>query len=78
MSDENEKYNVTVLSRSEIKTFPKLGEAVITVLVTYVAAGLPPHTVRILKSMYNTESERTVIRASIKDRLTKKPESYRV
>lgn len=75
---KQEKYNVTVLSRDEITTYPKLGEAVITVLTTYVAAGMPPHTVRIPKEGWTMEAERTVIRASIEDRLTKKPETYMV
>ncbi len=75
---EKKKYNVTVLSRDDITTFPKLGEAVITVLITYVAAGLPPFTVRIPKDNWTDEMEKTLIRASIEDRLGRKPEAYRV
>ena len=75
---EKEKYNVTVLSRDDITTYPKLGQAVITVLTTYVAAGLPPHTIRIPKDRWTPEAERTLIRASIEDRLERKPETYRV
>lgn len=73
-----EKYNVTVLSRDEITTYPKLGQAVITITTTYVGAGLPPHTIRIPKDRWTLEMERTLIRASIEDRLEKKPEAYRV
>lgn len=79
MSEEKKKkYNVTVLSRDNVTTFPKLGEAVITVLVTYVAAGLPPFTIRIPKDDWTSEMEKTLIRASIEDRLERKPEAYRV
>lgn len=79
MDEKDErKYNVTVLSRDEITTYPKLGVAVETVLTTYVAAGLPPHTVRIPKDRWTPEAEKTLIRASIEDRLEKKPETYRV
>ena len=78
MSKKAEEYNVTVLSRDEITTYPKLGQAVITFLITYIAAGLPPHTIRIPKDRWTLQTERTLIRASIEDRLTKKPEAYRV
>lgn len=78
MSKKEEKYNVTVLSRDETTTYPKVGEGVIMVLVTYVAAGLPPHTVRIPKDRWAPGVEQTAIRASIEDRLKMKPESYRV
>jgi len=78
MSKKAEEYNVTVLSRDEITTYPKLGQAVVTILVTYIAAGLPPHTIRILKDKWTLQTERTLIRASIEDRLTRKPETFRV
>ena len=75
---ETKEYNVTVLSRDEITTYPKLGEAVVTVLTTYVAAGMPPHTVRIPKDRWTLEKEKSLIKASILSRLAKKPVSYRV
>lgn len=78
MSKKKEEYNVTVLSRDMITTYPKLGQGVVTVLVTYIAAGLPPHTVRIPEGRFTPENEKTIIRASIKDRLTKKPEAFKV
>ena len=78
MSKQKDEYNVTVLSRAPITTYPKLRQAVETMLVTYVAAGLPPHTVRIPLDRFTPENEKTVIRASIEDRLTKKPEAFRV
>jgi len=78
MSEQERKYNVVVLSRDEITTYPKLGQAVTMVLVTYVAAGLPPHTIRIPKDRWTPEAEKTLIKASIEDRLEKKPETYRV
>ena len=78
MSGEYKKYNVTVLSRDETTTYPEVGKAVTIVLITYIAAGLPPHTVRIPKDRWNTEAEKAAIRASIEERLKMKPISYRV
>lgn len=78
MSKKEEKYNVTILSRDDVTTYPKLGEAVVTVLVTYVAAGLPPHTIKIPKDRWTPESEKILVKASIEDRLERKPEAYRV
>ena len=78
MDEEKKEYNVVVLSRDDVTTFPRLGEKLITRLITYVAAGLPPHTVKILKDEWTPELERIQIRASIEGRLAKKPEAYRV
>jgi len=78
MENAKKEYNVTVLSRDDIATFPKLGQKVVTRLITYVAAGLPPYTVRIPKDKWTTELEKIQIRASIEARLAKKPEAYRV
>jgi len=78
MSEKGKKYNVAVLSRDEITTYPKLGVPMITVLVTYVGAGLPPHTVRIPKDNYTPDAEKKLIRASIDDRVTKRSESFEV
>ena len=78
MSEEKKKYNVTVLSRGAEATFPKVGEPRMIRLITYIAAGLPPHTIRIPKDEWTPEAEQAAIRASIEDRLKVKPESYRV
>jgi len=77
MSKE-EGYNVTVLSRTEVDTYPKLGVKAIQVWVTYVAAGLAPSTIFIDKAKYNISLEKKLIREDIEARLKKKPESYRV
>jgi len=76
--EKKEEYAVTVLSRDEVTTYPRLGEAAVTVLVTYIAAGLPPHTVHIPKDEWSPEEERKRIRASIEKRLKAKPETYKV
>jgi len=78
MSKKKEEFEVVVLSRDEITTYPKLNTPVITVMVTYVGAGLPPHTIRIPKDKWTPEYEKALLRASIEDRLKKKPEAYRV
>ena len=78
MSSKKAEYDVVVLSRDDITTYPKLNKPAITVMVTYVGAGLPPFTIRIPKDGWTPEQEKTLIRASIDDRLKKKPEGYRV
>jgi len=78
LSTKKEKFNVTVLSRDTITTYPALGEAVKMVLVTYIAAGLPPFTVRIPEAKMTPETEKTVIKASIENRLAKKTEAFTV
>jgi len=79
MSEQKKKeYNVTVLSRDEIVTYPKLGEKREQILVTYVAAGLAPRTLTIPKEEYSLEKEKELIREDIEERLKKKPEVYKV
>ncbi len=78
MSEQRRKYNVTVLNRDKVPTYPKVGEAVIMTLITYIAAGLPPHTVRIPKDKWTTELERITIKESIESRLKERPETYKV
>jgi len=76
--NQKKEYNVTVLSRDEIVTYPKLGEKAEQILVTYVAAGLAPRTLTIPKKEYSLEKEKELIRQDIEERLKKKPESYKV
>jgi len=78
MSEEEKKYNVTILSRRTVSTFPRLGEEVRMVYVTYVAAGLPPATVMIPEEEYSVELEKETIRKDIEERLKRKPETYTV
>lgn len=75
---EKEEYNVIVLSRETVVTYPKLNEAVHQILITYVAAGLPPATIEMLQSEWNEEQEKKQVRASIEARLKRKPQTYRV
>ena len=77
MAAERE-YDVTVISRDEVTTYPKIATPVVNVLVTYVAAGLPPHTVTIPKDEHTLDVEKTRIREDIEKRLKAKPESYKV
>jgi len=78
MSEEKKQYDVTVLSREEVTTFPKIAQPVVNVLVTYVAAGLPPHTITVRKDEWTPELEKKLIREDIERRLEEKPETYRV
>jgi len=78
VAEEKKQYDVTVLSREEVTTFPKIAQPVVNVLVTYVAAGLPPATVTIPKDKWSPEEEKRVIREDIERRLKFKPETYRV
>jgi len=66
------------LSRSEVVTYPGLNKPATTVMVTYVAANLPPHTLHIPKQDWSEPKEKQLIRKSIDERLKAKPEAYRV
>jgi len=72
------EYDVTILSRDEVTTYPKLNQPATTVLVTYVAAGLPPHTLHIPKEGWSESKEKMLIRKSIEERLKARPEAYKV
>jgi len=76
--EKREEYEVTIISREEVTTYPRIGEAVRTVQVTYQAADLPPATIPILKAEYSLEEEKKRIREDIERRLKVKPEVYRV
>lgn len=73
-----EEYDVTVLSRREIVVFPKVGEELKQLMITYIAAGLPPATITIDKEKWTIEGEKRYIKEEIKRRLQEKPEKYRV
>jgi len=72
------EYEVTVLSRQEVTTYPKIRQPVVTVMVTYVAAGLAPATVMIPKAEYSLDLEKKRIREDIEKRLKVKLETYKV
>jgi hypothetical protein len=78
LAEPEQGYSVTVIRRREITTWPKIGTPLIQVLVTYVAAGLPPGTVTMPKDGYNLEKEKAAIKADVQRRLAVSPESYRV
>jgi len=75
---KEEEYEVTVLSRDEVTTFPTPATPVEQVLVTYVAAGLPPATITIVKAEYTKAREQELIKADIQRRLKMVPETYKV
>ena len=78
MAKEKKEYDVTVISRDDVTTYPKIGVAVETRLITYVAAGLPPNTLSILKEEWTPELEKKLIREAIEKRLKAKPETFKV
>ena len=77
MSKKRE-YDVTVIRRNEVTTFPKLETPVVNVLVTFVAAGLAPMTVTIPKDKHTPALEKRLIREAIEKKLEEKPETYKV
>jgi len=78
LAEEKTKYEVTILSREEVTTFPKINEPTIIMETTYVGAGLPPATVRIPKDKWSPEEEKRLIREDIERRLKRKAEVIRV
>ena len=78
MSKPGETYEVTVISREDVTTFPKLGEALIVRQISYVGAGLPPATVTIEKGVWDPELEKKTIREDLERRLKQKVETFRV
>jgi len=75
---QKKEYEVTILSRREITVYPRVGEEVKQLLITYVAAGLPPETITIDKEKWTLEREKAYIRERIEKRLKEKPETYKV
>lgn len=78
MSEKQPEINVTIVRRREITTWPKIGVPVVNVLVTYVAADLPPATISIPKKEYTTKKEKEQIRLDVQSRKKLSPESYKV
>ena len=72
------EYDVTVIKRDEVTTFPKIAKPVVSVLVTYVAAGNPPRTVTIPKDKYTPDLEKRVIREDLEKKLKEKAETFKV
>jgi hypothetical protein len=78
LSADGTQYDVEITDRFEVTDYPKVRQPVQVVLVTYVAAGLSPSTVRILKAEYTPQKEREVVKADIEARLKEKPTTFRV
>lgn len=78
MSKPKGEFNVTVLSRTEIETYPKLGVKESRTHTTYVAAGLAPKTIFMLTKEWTLQKEKTAIRVDIEARLKARPEAYTV
>jgi len=78
MAEKGEEYEVTVLTRGEVTTYPVVGAPEVVVQTTYVAAGLPPSTVSIPKKEWSPEREKEEIKKDIQKRLKMKPETFRI
>lgn len=78
MSKNNKTQNVTILSRLERTVYPKLNQPEVIVMITYIAAGMPPHTLNIPKKDYTLAKEKAIIKADIGIRIKLKPQSYQV
>ena len=78
MVPEKKEYDVTVLRRQEVKTYPKIGIEAKNMLVTYVAAGLAPATLTFPLQEYSEKKEKEQIRKHILERLQQKPETIKV
>jgi len=76
--EEKREIKVTVLNRREVSVFPKIGVEVKTMKITYIGAGLSPHTLTIEKTKWTKELEKKLIRESIEERLKEKPETFTV
>jgi hypothetical protein len=78
VAEKKAEYEVTVISRDEVTTFPKIAQPVVNILITYVAADLPPATITIPKAQWTAEYEKRLIREDIERRMKVRPESFRV
>jgi len=76
--EEKVEYEVEIIDRREIITYPRIRQPVTTIAITYVAAGLPPETLFIPKEEYTVEVEKKRIRKRIEERLAFEPEVYKV
>ena len=75
---KRQEYDVTVIKRDEVTTFPKIAQPVINVLITYVGAGLAPRTVTIPKDKYTPALEKKLIREDLEKKLKEKAETFKV
>lgn len=60
----------------EITTYPKLNQPEKIMMISYVAAGLPPHNISIPTKQYSKEMEKKLIKNDINTRLKQKKETY--
>ena len=78
MAEEPKKLEVTITDERTITTYPKLGEAAETVVLTYRHGDLPPRTVFIPKKEDTPENRAKIIREDIEKALAFKPEKITV
>jgi len=76
--EKKEKLEVTILSRREYTTYPKLKQPVVNIDITYVYKDLPPRTITIAKEEYTKEKEKAAIKADLEKLLKEKPETLEI
>jgi len=69
---------VTIVSRTEITTYPKINTPLKQTLVTYVGAGLAPRMIKIPTADYSLQLEKATIKADIQRRLKEPPQTYQI
>lgn len=72
------KTEVTILSRREITTFPKLKQPVVSVAVTYQSGAAPPRTIFIPKVTWSKEAEAAAIKKDIEAQRVAAPETITI
>lgn len=76
--EKKPKQEVTILSRTEVTTYPKLKQPLVQKVITYVAGDLPPRTIFIPVDQWSIDKEKAAIKKDIEEQAKLKPESYEV
>lgn len=78
VKENKAKYKVTIISRTEVTTFPKVNVPLVSKQITYQAEGLPPRTIWIKKDEWTLEKEKGILHADIDAQFAMKPEEIEV
>jgi len=78
MAEEELPKEVTILSETEIVTYPRIGEEKRQIAVTYVAPGFPPRTIFIPAEEYSEERVKELIKEDLKQLKKRKVRTVRL
>ena len=78
MAEEELPREVTILSETEIVTYPRIGEERRQIAVTYVAPGYPPRTLFIPAEEYDEERVKKAILEDLKQLKKRKARTLRL